>query len=269
MFDITVVLYIILALLVFGIMIFVHELGHFIAARLSKVTIYEFAIGMGPTLFSWKSKKYDTKYALRLLPIGGFVSMAGEDGESDDENAFNKKPFWKRFLILLSGPAMNVILGFILTFAMLLSSAIVNKTDERLGLLPSNVIHSFEENATSNGENGLLPKDEIIKVGNVGIHTGNELSYEIMHQGYKSVDITVIRDGQKIVLENVSFGTFSEEGVEFGNVDFYLYGERSTFWNLTKHTFFNSCSMIKMVWDSIIDLITGRFGTCRYNRADR
>ena len=144
----------------FGVLIFVHELGHFIAARLSKVTIYEFAIGMGPTIVSWNSKKYDTKYALRLFPIGGFVSMAGEDGESDDENAFNKKPFWKRFAILLSGPAMNIILGFILTFAMLLSSAITNRTDEHLGLLTSNQIHSFDENATSNkGENGnyLMP----------------------------------------------------------------------------------------------------------------
>ena len=260
MFNITIILYIILALFVFGLLIFIHELGHFIAARLSKVTIYEFAIGMGPTLFSWQSKKYDTKYALRLLPIGGFVSMAGEDGESDDENAFSKKPFWKRFAILLSGPLMNVILGFILTFAMLFSSAITNRTDDRLGLLSTNIIHSFDDNATSNTEGGLMPNDKIIKVGNVNIHTGNELSYEIMHQGFKSVDITVERDGKRMTLKNVSFGTFSESGVEFGTVDFYVYGERSTFGNLIKHTFFNSCSMIKMVWDSVIDLITGRFG---------
>ena len=260
MIYITVLLYIVLALFVFGLLIFIHELGHFVAARLSKVTIYEFAIGMGPTLISWKSKKYDTKYALRLLPIGGFVSMAGEDGESDDENAFNKKPFWKRFLILLSGPAMNVVLGFILTFAMLLSSAITNRTSDHLGLLSTPIIHSFDEKATSNSDGGLLPGDKIIKVGNVKIHTGNELSYEIMHQGYKSVDITVERSGEKVVLENVSFGTFSESGVEFGAVDFFVYGERSTFGNLIRHTFFNSCSMIKMVWDSIVDLITGRFG---------
>lgn len=249
-----------MALFVFGLLIFIHELGHFIAARLSKVTIYEFAIGMGPKLISWQSKKYDTKYALRLFPIGGFVSMAGEDGESDDENAFNKKSFWKRFMILFSGPAMNIVLGFILTFAMLFSSAIVNRTEDRLGLLSTNVIHSFDEGATSNSGNGLMPEDVVVKVGNVNIHTGNELSYEIMHQGYKKVDITVERNGQRILLEDVSFGTFSESGVEFGSVDFYVYGERSTFWNLTKHTFFSACSMIKMVWDSIIDLVTGRFG---------
>ena len=107
----------------FGIMIFIHEFGHFITARLSGVTIHEFAIGMGPTLISWKSKKYGTKYALRLLPIGGFVSMEGEDEESDDENAFNKKPKWKRAIILVAGSAMNILLGFVLMFTMLTAQA--------------------------------------------------------------------------------------------------------------------------------------------------
>ena len=258
---ITTILYIILALLVFGVMIFIHELGHFVAARLSKVTIYEFAIGMGPKLFSWKSKKYDTTYALRLFPIGGFVSMAGEDGESDDENAFNKKPFWKRFLILLVGPGMNIILGFVLTFAMLLSSAIEYRTDDgRLGQLAKTEIAVFEDNAISNTGDGLKVGDKVLKVGKVSVHTGNELVYEIMHQGYKSVDILVERDGEKKMLEDVSFGTFSEAGATFGSVDFYVKGEDSTLWNLTRHAFFNSCSMIKMVWDSLGDLITGRFG---------
>lgn len=229
-------------------------------ARWSGVTIHEFAIGMGPTIFSWKSKKYETKYALRALPIGGFVSMAGEDGESDDLNAFNKKPGWRRFLILVAGPAMNIILGFILMFTMLTSSAIINRTDEHLGLLSSNVIHSFHDTAISNSEGGLMPGDKVIKVGNVSIHTGNELSYEIMNQGYKSIDLTVERDGQEIILEDVVFGTFSESGVVFGALDFYVYGERSTVTNLLKHTFFNSLSTIKMVWDSLFDLITGRYG---------
>jgi regulator of sigma E protease len=143
---------------------------------------------------------------------------------------------------------------------MLFSSAVVNRTDDGLGLLSTPIIHSFDENATSNREGGLMPNDKIVKVGNARINTGNQLSYEIMHQGYKSVDITVIRNGEKIILEDVSFGTFSESGVVFGSVDFYVYGERSTVINLLRHTFFNSCSMIKMVWDSLIDLITGRFG---------
>ncbi len=241
-------------------MIFIHELGHFVAARLSKVTIYEFAIGMGPTIFSWKSKKYDTKYALRLLPIGGFVSMAGEDGECEDDNAFNKKPRWKRFLILVAGPTMNIILGFVVMLTMLTSSAIINRTPEHLGLLATNTIYKFDENAVSNSEGGLKEGDEVIKVGSVSIHTGNELSYEIMNQGYKSLSLTVIRDGEKIVLNDVAFGTFEESGAVFGRLDFNVYGERSTVGNLLKHAFFSSTSTIKMVWDSLIDMISGRYG---------
>ena len=171
---------ILIALIVFGILIFIHELGHFLAARACGVAIREFAVGLGPKLFSWKSKKYDTKYALRLLPFGGFVSMAGEDGECDDENAFNKKPCWKRFIILAAGATMNIILGFILILTMLTTSAITNRNENGLGLLASNTIHSFTENAISNSENGLMPGDKIIKVGKVSIHTGNELSYEII-----------------------------------------------------------------------------------------
>ena len=259
MFSIT-ILYILLALFVFGIMIFIHELGHFITARLSGVTIHEFAIGMGPTLVSWQSKKYDTKYALRLLPIGGFVSMEGEDGESDDENAFNKKPKWKRAIILVAGSAMNILLGFVLMFTMLTTQAFVNKTDDHLGYLSSTTIHSFGENAISNSEAGLLPGDKILRVGKVRVHTGNELSYEIMHQGYKEIDLTIERSGETKVLENVQFGTFSEQGVAFGSVDFYVYGEQSNILNLLKHTFFNSLSTIKMVWDGLSDFVTGRYG---------
>lgn len=241
-------------------MIFIHELGHFVTARLSKVTIYEFAIGMGPTIFSWKSKKYDTKYAIRLLPLGGFVSMAGEDGECDDENAFNKKPCWKRFIILAAGATMNIILGFILILTMLTTTAISNRNENGLGLLASNTIHSFTENAISNSENGLMPGDKVVKVGNVSIHTGNELSYEIMNQGYESLEITVIRNGEKKVLNDVVFGTFTESGAVFGQLDFVVYGERFTFGSLMKHTFFNSLSTIKMVWDSLGDMLAGRYG---------
>lgn len=241
-------------------MIFIHELGHFTVARLSGITIYEFAIGMGPTLISWKSKKYDTKYSLRLLPMGGFVSMAGEDGESDDPNAFNKKPIWKRLLILFAGPGMNLILGFILMLTMLTTQAFVNKTNDHLGYLSSNTIADFIENATSNSENGLQKGDQVIKVGNVSIHTGTELFYEITHQGYKEIDLTVNRNGEKIRLENVQFGTFTEEGIVFGSTDFIVYGERSTVFNLIKHSFFSSISAIKMVWDGVTDLIIGRYG---------
>ena len=91
--------YIIIAILIFGLLIFIHEGGHFLFARLFKVTVNEFSIGMGPKLVSKKSKKSGISYSLRAFPIGGFVSMAGEDEESDDPNALNKKPVWQRMII--------------------------------------------------------------------------------------------------------------------------------------------------------------------------
>ena len=105
-----ILLQIIYTVLVLGALIFIHELGHFTTAKLSGVKVNEFAIGMGPTLFKIKGK--ETTYAIRLLPIGGFVAMEGEEEDSEDDRAFNKKSVWKRMIIVAAGAAMNLILGF-------------------------------------------------------------------------------------------------------------------------------------------------------------
>ena len=240
--------YILLMLLIFGVMIFIHEFGHFITARICGVAVKEFAIGMGPTLFSWKSKKYDTKYGLRLLPIGGFVSMVGEDEESDDRRAFCNKKIPQRMLIVIAGAVMNLILGFLLVMILVFSQ----------GPLASNVIADFEDNAIS--QEKLQIGDEVVKVEHAYVHTGEELVYEVMNKGYEPIDLTVIRNGEKIVLEDVRFGTFNESGATFGSYDFKVKAEARTFGNLIKHTFFRSISTVKMVYDSLIGLITGRFG---------
>ena len=242
------ILYILLMLLVFGVMIFIHEFGHFITARLCGVAVKEFAIGMGPTLFSWRSKKYETKYGLRLLPIGGFVSMVGEDEESTDASAFCNKKIPQRMLIVVAGAIMNLLLGFILmTFIVLSQKA-----------LPSNVIAAFDENAISQQQ--LQIGDEVIKVGNARVHTGEELVYEVMNKGYEPLDLTVIRNEEKIVLKGVQFGTFSESGATFGSYDFKVQAEQKSFGTLVKHTFFRSVSTVKMVYDSLFGLLSGRFG---------
>jgi regulator of sigma E protease len=106
-------LYILVAILMFGSLIFIHELGHFLTARLFQVTIYEFSIGMGPKLVSWKSKKNGTAYSLRMLPIGGFVSMAGEDEDSDDEGSLRNKKVWQRMIITAAGSVFNLLIGLI------------------------------------------------------------------------------------------------------------------------------------------------------------
>lgn len=242
------VLYVLLMLFVFGILIFIHEFGHFITARLCGVAVKEFAVGMGPKLFSWKSKKYDTKYGLRLLPIGGFVSMVGEDEDSSDENAFCNKSVWRRMIIVATGPVMNLLLGFLLMTVMVFS----------LGNLSSTTVAKFTENATSN--QWLAVGDEITHVDGTRVHTGNELVYEVMNKGHEPIELRVIRNGEKLTLSGVTFPGMEESGVSFGEYDFLVYAEEVNFPNLMKHAFWRSVSTVKMVYDSLIGLVTGRFG---------
>ena len=236
-------------MLIFGILIFIHELGHFLAARACGVSIREFAVGMGPKLFSWRSKKYDTQYALRLFPIGGYVSMVGEDDESEDENAFHRKNVWQKMAIIVAGPLMNILLAIVVMFVMVAG----------FGSIVSTTVGDFTEEAISD-DCGLQLEDTIIKVNKVRVFTGNELVYEIMHQGDKPVDLTVLRDGERVVLEDVSFPIFSESGASFGEADFKLYAAPKTFGNVIKHGFFRSFSTAKMIWDSLVDMLSGRYG---------
>lgn len=245
--------YFLIIILVFGVLIFIHEMGHFLTARACGVTVKEFAIGMGPKIFSWTSKKHNTKYALRLFPIGGFVSMENEDGLDEtsdpaDPGAFCNKSVPKRMLITIAGAAMNLILGFVLMMVIVFST-------QNLG---STVIAKFADNATSSEK--LMVEDEIIRVGNTRVHTWNELAYEIMNSGYEPIDITVKRNGEKIVVEDVVFSTFEDSGATFGQYDFIPYADEVTFGNLLKHSFFRSVSTVKMVLDSVKGLLTGRFG---------
>ncbi len=236
-------------MLVFGVLILVHELGHYIAARIFGVHIFEFAIGMGPKIFSKTSKKTGIAYSLRLFPIGGFVSMAGEDEESEEEGALCNKPVWQRMIITVSGAVMNLILGFILITAMVLS----------MNTLRSNVVLKFESLDYSYRA-GLREGDEIIKINNRSTHIYGDLSYEILHKGDEPVDITVIRDGQKVVINDVEFPKTSEEGITFGVMDFYTEKIDKSFLNVAKYSFYQSVSSIKLVWDSLVDLISGKYG---------
>lgn len=242
-----IVLYILLAIFIFGFMIFIHELGHFMFAKIFKVTIKEFSIGMGPKIFS-KTGKDNVAYSLRLLPFGGFVAMVGEDEDSDDPNAFNKKSAWKRFIIILAGALMNLLVGIIIM-------TILTTTTPRFG---TTVVGEFVENSTSIEQ--LQINDKIIKVGNTRVNTASELSYEIMRKGYQPVDLTVIRNGKKIVIKDVDFPTVSSQGVVFGAMDFRVYGEDRTFGTVVKNSFYSCKSTIKMIYDSLFDLITGRYG---------
>jgi regulator of sigma E protease len=235
------------AILIFGLLVFVHEGGHFLAARMFGVQVDEFAIGMGPKILSHKSKKSGTSYSWRLFPIGGFVSMPGEDEQSNIENGIDKKPAWQRFIITAAGAFMNLVLGIVVMFILVISTR----------SLASNTIYCFTDGATPNQ---LMVNDTIIAVDGVRTHTGNEVVYEIMHKAIKPIDITVIRNGEKLTLEDVVFETKTDSGVTIGEPNFFVYSDEPTFLNSVKHAWYRSLSTIKMIWDSLIDLLTGRYG---------
>lgn len=231
-------------------MIFIHELGHFLSARASGVGVKEFAIGMGPKFFTKVSEKTGIRYSLRALPIGGFVSMVGEDEESAESNAFGNVSVYKRMIIIVAGAFMNIVLGFIIVAGIVLFSGTHFTT---------NIVGQFTEGSMSS-QSGLMVGDRIVKVNNTNIHTSYELVYEISNQGYRAPDLTVIRDGNRIVLENVIFPIRTEAGATFGTPDFYPAAEPKTFGNTIKNIWYQSVSMVKMIWDMLFDLLGGRYG---------
>ena len=252
------VLYILLAVGIFSALIMIHEFGHYITARLCHVTVREFALGMGPKIFTHVSKKSGIRYSVRLFLIGGYVSMDGEDNDSSNPNAFCNKNIWQRILIIVAGAGMNIILGFIAMF--ILTTSTVMSTEG--ALLPTNVVAQFDENATSNqmGEHGLMVGDRIIAVNGVPVFTGYDLVYEITNSAYKPVDLVVVRNDYFYKLDDVKFPTSEESGVVFGSYDFKVYGKTPNVFNLCTYSVNRSFSTVKMIYDSIFDLIRGRYG---------
>lgn len=245
--------HILAAIGIFGLLILIHELGHFISARAFGVSIKEFSIGMGPKLFSITSKKSGIKYSLGILPIGGYVAMVGEDEESDDENAFHKKAVWKRMIITAAGAVVNIVAG-------MLVMGILVATQKNLY---SNEIVAFaadKDGYSASLEAGLMIGDRIVEVDGVGVRIYDEVYYEITRRGIKPIDITVIRDGERIVIEDVEYTTFVDSGALFASPDIYPGTELKTVGNVIKHAFLRSTSTIKMIWESLYDLVSGRYG---------
>ena len=240
---------IIIALLIFGFLILIHEFGHYIMARIFKVGINEFSVGMGPKILQKTSRKTEIAYSLRLLPIGGYVSMDGETDDSESESSLKSKPKWQRFLILVSGALMNILVGIIITCVIV----------GRMEYLYSTEVSEFAENAPSY-QAGLREHDVIVKIGKDKVYTYYDLSYSIMHNAVGSTDITVMIDGKKLVIEDVQFKTTNESGVTFALRDFNLGKEEKNFGNLLKHSIIQSVTSVRMIWDSLIDLVTGKYG---------
>lgn len=168
------ILYLFVALLVFGLIIFVHELGHFLAARASGIRVLEFAMGFGPKLFGWRRK--ETDYSIRLAPLGGYCKFEGEDESSGDPRAFTNAPVWKRFLTIFAGPAMNFVLAFLTLTVFFLAVGILypapvvgyvtpGMTAESAGLQVGDVITAVNGQLVENSETGAGQLVDLIGAG--------------------------------------------------------------------------------------------------------
>lgn len=234
-----------LAIFLFGILIAIHEFGHFAFAKLFKVKVNEFALGMGPKLIS--KKKGETTYSLRLLPIGGYVSMEGEDENSSDERAFNNKPAWQRFIIVAAGAILNLILGVIVVGICLASGDLVG----------TRTVVKFSSEATTQ-QSGLEVGDEIVEINGTNIYSYKGIAFNLVRDRDNKVDMTVIRDGEKMLLENVEFKQFEYEGRQYVEQDFYILGEEPGVKNVLKNAILDSASIVQMVRLSLVDFVTGK-----------
>ncbi len=241
-------MYIALAIFMFGVMIAIHEFGHFAAAKAFGVRVNEFAIGMGPAFF--KKQKGETLYSLRILPIGGFCAMEGEDGGSFDPGSFESKKRWKRFVILAAGAFMNLVLGFILVLC-------IYSGFETFG---APIVEDFSDNFAYEGADGLMVGDEFYEINGERIYTSNDVgTYLNRNGGDHIMDITVIRDGEKVTLTD--FEMVPNLEVENG-VEIYRYGilmelEEATFSNVLKYSVYATMDFVRQVKNGLVDLITG------------
>lgn len=176
---------IIIALIMFLLLVTIHEFGHFIVAKSSGIKVNEFAVGMGPKI--WSKQKGETLYTLRILPIGGYCAMEGEEESSNDPRSYDNAPAYKRFLTILAGPLMNLLL------AVIVFSIVASNTG-----IATNIVGGFSENSPAK-EAGIRQGDEIMLVGITGIEEFSDIGPAI-DRYYKEfpeneqINVAVVRD---------------------------------------------------------------------------
>lgn len=243
------VISILIAVLIFCLIVVVHEFGHFFVAKLCGIRVDEFAIGMGPAIFKKKGK--ETLYSIRILPIGGFCSM-GEDMDSDDPDSFRKKPVIQRMAVIVAGAFMNIVLGVIISFVAFSVS----------GKGVSSTVVYLDENAES-AKYGLQLNDTIVEINDMTVFTAKDITYQLSSDEDGVVSMVVKRsDGTKTVLPAVHFKMEHDEetGIRTLKYDFKVAAEKITIKNIVPYTFKNVLYYGRIVLLSFKDLLTGRYG---------
>jgi regulator of sigma E protease len=190
------------SVIVFGLIVMIHELGHFITAKLTDMKVYEFSLGFGPLLY--KTNKGETQYSLRVFPLGGYVKIAGEDENTDDERSIQNKPLWARVLVILAGPVMNFVLAAVLIASIgFFTGVTTTVVDEITPGQPA-------EKA------GIKPGDKIISIGGQKVSKWEEVVTLVGGSPGKTLDITFVREGKNRNVELVPLGVKESNGTERG-----------------------------------------------------
>lgn len=242
----------VIAILIFGVLIATHELGHFAAAKGLGVRVNEFSVGMGPALLS--VEKGETLYSIRALPIGGYCAMEGEDEDSADPRAFGRAASWKRFVILFAGAAMNFLTGLLILLI--------------LNLPVQGFVQPAIAGFTAGFELedcGLLPGDQVLTLNGHRMYNYSNLRLFLSRAG-DDLDMVVLRDGQRVTLKNLHLPLI-EVGKDQNGHPIYQRGlqikgviEPPTLANKLRFTFYDAMDYVRLVWISLGDLVSGRAG---------
>ncbi|MGI6180711.1 MAG: RIP metalloprotease RseP [Agathobaculum sp.] len=244
-------LQIILAVLAFGMLVIVHEFGHFITAKRGGVQVNEFWIGMGPTLL--KKEYHGTLYCLKLLPFGGACVMEGEDGESENEHAFGKASLPRRMLIVAAGALMNFAVGFLIVLA------VMQPNGPEGGYIIS-TLESVDPASTAAGEGGLQAGDEILKVDGYRILQREDFNTALMRGNDTVYEVVVRRNGERVTLPAVRMEATvpGEDGRRLIGLTFAE--QQGGFGMRLNMSVRASVNYARLVWTSLGQLFSGQVG---------
>ena len=242
---------ILFGILLFSFLIFIHELGHFAAAKLSGVRVNEFALFMGPAILKWQWG--ETQYSIRCIPIGGYCAMEGEDGDSEDPHAFTSAKRWKRLVILVAGAFMNFVVGILLMVIVCMPA------DQ----IVTPVISEFQDFATVNGENGLQVGDEILEIDGEKIITASDFNTLLSLNPSDHHDLVVERKGEEVALNDLLME--KHETLDEAGNKILLYGinftvEDATFGNKLSEGWKETRNAVRLVRLSLKMLFNGQAG---------
>ena len=243
--------YILAAILVFGVLIAVHELGHFMAAKACGVRVNEFSIGMGPAL--WKKQKGETQYSLRLLPVGGFCAMEGEEEDSDDPAALNNQGFWAKLLIFVAGAAMNFIAGLLIILVLYAGAKAFYEP----------VITDFADGCPLESAEGLQTGDRIVRIDGERVYVYSDVRLLLGLNKTGVFDLVVERNGEKVTLTDFPMApqTYTDQnGASYTSYGLYFGAEKATLGRKLSYTWNNAMDFVRLVRLSLQMLLTGEAG---------